>query len=101
MSGTLYLSPPLPYEIGNGMIEAVNKKLSESDDCTLVDAPVSSILRVLKSSNLATMWLQATPEFEGWQEREECVQSLLIGDVEHEVETSSPFPVLFPLSLIC
>ena len=89
-SGSLYLSPPAPAERGNALIEALTKIVQRERAKSLRDAPAASLLKGLDEMGIKSMWLQAEPALDGWQQRAEQVEELLIGDVEYEVKLPLP-----------
>jgi len=96
MSGSLYLSPPQPYERGDGLIATLSQKLQETHNVSLKEAPVPVLLKLLADSNINTLWIQQEPDIAGWETRLTAVDELLIGDCEYEsviwrngVETAS------------
>jgi carboxylesterase type B len=83
-SGSLFLSPPLPYARGDTLLEALSKKLEENHHSSLREAPVPAVLQVLKDQKVNTLWIQEERDLVGWQDRMNDVEELLIGDVEYE-----------------
>ncbi|KAI9759960.1 MAG: hypothetical protein M4579_001993 [Chaenotheca gracillima] len=85
MSGSLFLSPPLPRERGQGLIDRFASVAKESGKAvSLQDAKVETLLDCVKKCKAVSMWLQMTDEFKGWSERMENVETLMVGDVEYE-----------------
>lgn len=84
-SGSLYLSPPLPVDRGDGFITKINDWLQEKHKTSLEEADVEILLQMLEQNNVNTLWIQEEPDLVGWQERGRQVEGLLIGDVEYEV----------------
>lgn len=84
-SGSLYLSPPQPEQRGRVLIESLRDLVKTSTNQDLGSAPVESLLSGLHQMNFNTMWLQMTPELEGWSQRTGNVKRIIIGDVEYEV----------------
>ena len=85
MSGSLSLSPPLPKEVGAGLIQRLEKTVQEVERKSLKDASASCLVMALGTCGINSMWLQDELAFQGWREKFETVQSLMIGDVEYEV----------------
>jgi carboxylesterase type B len=85
VSGSLYLSPPLPQAIGAGLVQRLEKAVQEEEKRSLRHASASSLVKALTTCGINSMWLQDEPSFHGWQEKFETVKSLMIGDVEYEV----------------
>lgn len=85
-SGSLYLSPPLPDEKGSALVQNLEKALEESHQPTLESASPAAITSALQKLQVNSMWLQMTPELDGWQNRMGQATSLLVGDVEYEVK---------------
>lgn len=42
-------------------------------------------MKALDNCGITSMWLQQDHDLDGWEERTEAVDSLLISDVEYEV----------------
>ena len=83
-SGSLYLSPPQPVSKGQELMELIGKRVRDSEQKSLKDAPASALLHALRESNVNTMWLQEESCLGGWQQRSEQIEELIIGDVEYE-----------------
>jgi hypothetical protein len=86
-SGTLYLSSPLPVERGNGLIKVLEAKVQELGQPSLRESSVAVLIQALKDCNVNTMWIQEEPELENWENKEEQVDEIMIGDTEYEVRT--------------
>ncbi|KAH8171318.1 carboxylesterase family protein [Sarocladium implicatum] len=82
-SGSLHLSPPLPLEIAAGLVGRIEADLATRGE-QLSDAPAASLVQALDNCGITSMFLQQTPELEGWETRSEQVDSLLVSDVEYE-----------------
>jgi hypothetical protein len=85
MSGSLSLSPPLPAEVGAGLIRRLDQAVQQAQGKSLRDASAAALVEALATCGVNSMWLQDEPAFQGWREKFELVQSLMIGDVEYEV----------------
>lgn len=83
-SGSLYLSPPLPYERGDALISSLSQRVEDKLHLPLRDAPVYGLLEQLKEQNVNTLWIQEEPDLANWKDRSNDVEELLIGDVEYE-----------------
>jgi len=88
MSGSLFLSPPLPRALGDKLIERLEDAVRKDEGKSLRTAAASALIRAVEACGIKSMWLQDEPDFHGWQDRSEVVQSLMIGDVEYEVRIS-------------
>jgi len=84
-SGSLYLSPPQPPEVGQKLIARLTESLRQSHGLSLKDAPASLLVKNLSELGVNSIWLQSESSLDGWQIREEEIMSLMIGDVECEV----------------
>lgn len=84
-SGSLYLSPPLPTNMGDALIERVTKVVQDDEGQSLEDASATSLVKAISTCRINSMWLQEEPSLNGWQERVETVEAVLVGDVEYEV----------------
>ncbi|KAF2461101.1 carboxylesterase [Lineolata rhizophorae] len=84
MSGSLYLSFPLPSARGQAMLDAVEKKLKEKGYASLKEAPAEALVQAQAEANVVSLWLQDGPEFQDWTQRIGQVEELLVGDVEYE-----------------
>ncbi|KAI9053703.1 hypothetical protein LZ554_002656 [Drepanopeziza brunnea f. sp. 'monogermtubi'] len=80
-SGSLYLSQPQNFAKGDMLCENLDKILRPDN---LASASVSKVLSALEEAGVVSLWLQLTPELEGWETRPSHVQEFLIGDVEFE-----------------
>jgi hypothetical protein len=84
-SGSLYLSPPLPRERGQAFVEAMIGRLGLSAAEDLRSVSVEALLKDMTDNNVTSLWLQEEPALENWENAEENVQEIMIGDVEYEV----------------
>lgn len=83
-SGSLHLSPPLPLDAGSGLVARIETYLSSRSE-SLQDAPAKSLVQAVENCGISSMWIQQDPELDGWEERSEGAEALLISDVEYEV----------------
>lgn len=49
---------------------------------------MDTLLQQLQDENINSLWLQEEDDLNGWQDRGNYIEELLIGDVEYEVCTS-------------
>lgn len=48
-------------------------------------ASADSVVKALENLAVTSMWLQQDSDLEGWEDRTEQVDALLVSDVEYEV----------------
>ena len=92
-SGTLPLAPPAPFEKGEALRQTLETFVRKGSGQSLEDAPVDIVVQGLEEMQLRSIWLELTPEFEGWQAKMEDVEELMLGDCEFEVK--HPIPCAF------
>jgi hypothetical protein len=84
-SGSLYLSPPLPKEKGKAFVDAMVSRIGLTSFEDLCAVPVEVLLKDMSENNVTSLWLQEEAALEKWQNKEENLEALMIGDVEYEV----------------
>ncbi|KAJ3463722.1 hypothetical protein MRS44_008508 [Fusarium solani] len=67
-SGSLHLSPPQPLEVGQGLLKRIK----------------NSLVQALINCGVTSMWLQEGPDLNGWENRTENIDGIMISDVEYE-----------------
>jgi carboxylesterase type B len=87
-SGSLQLSPPQPVERGRALISRLSANIEDKYHVSLREASVDTLLQQLQDENINSLWLQEEDDLNGWQDRGNYIEELLIGDVEYEVCTS-------------
>ncbi|KAI8667590.1 Carboxylic ester hydrolase [Fusarium sp. Ph1] len=82
-SGSLHLSPPQPLEVGQGLLKRIKTELQARGD-TIQNGSADSLVQALINCGVASMWLQEEPDLNGWENRTENVDGIMISDVEYE-----------------
>ncbi|KAI8718130.1 Carboxylic ester hydrolase [Fusarium sp. LHS14.1] len=82
-SGSLHLSPPQPLAVGQGLLKRITAELQVRKD-TLHNGSADSLVQALVNCGVTSMWLQEDPDLDGWENRAENVDGMMISDVEYE-----------------
>lgn len=83
-SGSLHLSPPQPLEVGQALLKRITTELQSIGD-TLHDGSADSLVQALINCGVTSMWLQEEPDLDGWENRTENADGMMVSDVEFEV----------------
>ncbi|RSL68964.1 hypothetical protein CEP54_002603 [Fusarium duplospermum] len=82
-SGSLHLSPPQPLEVGQGLLKRIKTELQARGD-TIHNGSADSLVQALINCGVTSMWLQEEPDLDGWENRTENVDGIMLSDVEYE-----------------
>lgn len=85
MSGSLYLTPPMPHSLGKSVLEACEARAQELEGKSLRDCTVKAFKQILAEQNMTRCWMQEEDIFANWETRPENVDELIIGETEFEV----------------
>lgn len=100
MSGSLYLSPPMPHQLGKGMLEACEAKAQQLEGKSLRECSKEVFKRILVEQNVNRSWLQEEEALANWETKPENAEELMIGDTELEVMALSCYLFLSNSKLI-
>lgn len=93
MSGSLHLSPPMPHQLGKGILQTCEARAQELEGKPLRECSQKMFKQILTENNLSRCWMQEEDVLADWENKQEQVEELMIGETEFEV------PFLFPLPL--
>ncbi|KAF4469114.1 carotenoid oxygenase [Fusarium albosuccineum] len=82
-SGSLHLSPPQPASVGKNLLDRITSELASRKD-TLHGGSAESLVKALVNCKINSMWIQQEADLDGWEDRSEQVDALMVSDVEYE-----------------
>jgi hypothetical protein len=86
-SGSLYLTSPMPVEVGKPMLTTLEKKVEQLEQKSLRECSVGTLVQAMEDLGLSRMWLQEDEELRDWETKPVQVEGLMIGDTEYEVRS--------------
>ncbi|EED13170.1 carboxylesterase, putative [Talaromyces stipitatus ATCC 10500] len=101
MSGSLYLSPPMPVQLGKGLLEICESRVQELEGKSLRECSQKVFKQMLTENNLSRCWMQEEDVLANWENMPERVDEVMIGETEFEsviwrrgIETLSPSDII-------
>lgn len=85
MSGSLYLTSPMPHSLGKGLLEVCEVRAQELEGKSLRDCSQKTFKQILTENNISRCWMQEEDVLADWETKAEQVEELVIGDTEFEV----------------
>ena len=67
------------------MRESLENYVKEQCGQSLQDAPADVLVQALEKLQIKSVWLEMTPELQGWQNKREDIDELMVGDCKFEV----------------
>lgn len=80
----------MPHQLGKGILEVCEARAQELEGKSLRECSQKVFKQILTENNLSRCWMQEEDVLAGWENKQEQVEELMIGETEFEV---SPFPL--------
>lgn len=82
----------MPHQLGKGVLETCEARAQELEGKSLRECSQAAFKQILTENNLSRCWMQEEDILAGWENKQEQVEELMIGETEFEVSFHSPYP---------